>query len=208
MKLEKVQFITHSNSNIDYFQSAVLALKGGLRFIQLRMKDSNREELISTGKRIKEECDKYNSLFILDDHVELVNEIGANGVHLGKEDMPIKEARKILGKDKIIGGTANNFEDIVKHYNDGADYIGLGPLRYTNTKKKLSPILGFEGYRNIIEKCKTQGIDIPIYAIGGIRIEDIEGLKRIGVFGIAISSLILESEDSETTINEINKIIK
>lgn len=208
MKLEKVQFITHSNSNIDYFQSAVLALKGGLRFIQLRMKDSNREELISTGKRIKEECDKYNSLFILDDHVELVNEIGANGVHLGKEDMPIKKARKILGKDKIIGGTANNFEDIVKHFNDGADYIGLGPLRYTNTKKKLSPILGFEGYREIIEKCKTQGIDIPIYAIGGIRIEDIEELKRIGVFGIAISSLILESEDSETTINEINKIIK
>src|SRR5690554_885886 len=208
MKLEKVQFITHSNYNIDYFQSAVLALKGGLRFIQLRMKDSNREELISTGKRIKEECDKYNSLFILDDHVELVNEIGANGVHLGKEDMPIKEARKILGKDKIIGGTANNFEDIVKHYNDGADYIGLGPLRYTNTKKKLSPVLGFEGYRNIIEKCKTQGIDIPIYAIGGIRLEDIEGLKQIGVFGIAKSSLILESEDSETTINEINKIIK
>ena len=208
MKLEKVQFITHSNYNIDYFQSAVLALKGGLRFIQLRMKDSNREELISTGKRIKEECDKYNSLFILDDHVELVNEIGANGVHLGKEDMPIKKARKILGDNKIIGGTANNFEDIVKHYNDGADYIGLGPLRYTNTKKKLSPVLGFEGYRNIIEKCKTQGIDIPIYAIGGIRIEDIEELKRIGVFGIAISSLILESEDSETTINEINKIIK
>lgn len=208
MKLEKVQFITHSNSNIDYFQSAVLALKGGLRFIQLRMKDSNREELISTGKRIKEECDKYNSLFILDDHVELVNEIGANGVHLGKEDMPIKEARKILGKDKIIGGTANNFEDTVKHFNDGADYIGLGPLRYTNTKKKLSPILGFEGYREIIEKCKTQGIDIPIYAIGGIRIEDIEELKRIGVFGIAISSLILESKNSETTINEINKIIK
>lgn len=208
MKLEKVQFITHSNSNIDYFQSAILALKGGLRFIQLRMKDSNRDELISTGKRIKEECDKYNSLFILDDHVELVNEIGANGVHLGKEDMPIKVARKILGKDKIIGGTANNFEDIVKHYNDGADYIGLGPLRYTNTKKKLSPVLGFEGYRNIIEKCKTQGIDIPIYAIGGIRIEDIEGLKRIGVFGIAISSLILESKNSETTINEINKIIK
>lgn len=208
MKLEKVQFITHSNYNIDYFQSAVLALKGGLRFIQLRMKDSNREELISTGKRIKEECDKYNSLFILDDHVELVNEIGANGVHLGKEDMPIKKARKILGKDKIIGGTANNFEDIVKHFNDGADYIGLGPLRYTNTKKKLSPILGFEGYREIIEKCKTQGIDIPIYAIGGIRIEDIEELKRIGVFGIAISSLILESEDLETTINEINKIIK
>ena len=208
MKLEKVQFITHSNSNIDYFQSAGLALKGGLRFIQLRMKDSNREELISTGKRIKEECDKYNSLFILDDHVELVNEIGANGVHLGKEDMPIKEARKILGKDKIIGGTANNFEDIVKHFNDGADYIGLGPLRYTNTKKKLSPILGFEGYRNIIEKCKTQGIDIPIYAIGGIRIEDLEELKQIGIFGIAISSLILESKNSETTINEINKIIK
>lgn len=208
MKLEKIQFITHYNSKYNYLESAIMALESGVRFVQLRMKDASIDELLIMGKLIKKECDKYNALFIIDDYVELVNEIGANGVHLGKEDMPIREARKILGKDKIIGGTANTYEDIVKHYKDGADYIGLGPLRFTNTKQGLSPILGLDGYKDIINKCKANNIDIPIYAIGGIRLEDIEGLQSTGVYGLAISSLILESEDPSKTIKEINLIIQ
>lgn len=185
-----------------------MALESGVRFVQLRMKDASIDELLIMGKLIKKECDKYNAIFLIDDYVELVNEIGANGVHLGKEDMPIREARKILGKDKIIGGTTNTYEDIVKHYKDGADYIGLGPLRFTNTKQGLSPILGLDGYKDIINKCKANNIDIPIYAIGGIRLEDIEGLQSTGVYGLAISSLILESEDASKTIKEINLIIQ
>lgn len=208
MKLEKIQFITHYNSKYNYLESAIMALESGVRFVQLRMKDASIDELLIMGKLIKKECDKYNATFIIDDYVELVNEIGANGVHLGKEDMPIREARKILGKDKIIGGTANTYEDIVKHYKDGADYIGLGPLRFTNTKQGLSPILGLDGYKDIINKCKANNIDIPIYAIGGIRLEDIEGLQSTGVYGLAISSLILESEDPSKTIKEINLIIQ
>ncbi|MDD4683985.1 MAG: thiamine phosphate synthase [Bacteroidales bacterium] len=208
MKLEKIQFITHSNSKYNYLESAIMALESGIRFIQLRMKDASIDELLIMGKLIKKECDKYNATFIIDDYVELVNEIGTNGVHLGKKDMPIKEARKILGKDKIIGATANTFEDIVKHYYDGADYIGLGPLRFTNTKQGLSPILGIEGYKDIINKCKANNINIPIYAIGGIRLEDIGLLQSTGVYGIAISSLILESEDPSNTIKEINLIIQ
>lgn len=208
MKLEKIQFITHYNSKYNYLESAIMALESGVRFVQLRMKDASIDELLIMGKLIKKECDKYNAIFLIDDYVELVNEIGANGVHLGKEDMPIREARKILGKDKIIGGTTNTYEDIVKHYKDGADYIGLGPLRFTNTKQGLSPILGLDGYKDIINKCKANNIDIPIYAIGGIRLEDIEGLQSTGVYGLAISSLILESEDASKTIKEINLIIQ
>ncbi|HHT03618.1 MAG TPA: thiamine phosphate synthase [Bacteroidales bacterium] len=208
MKLEKIQFITHSNSKYNYLESAIMALESGVRFVQLRMKDASMEELVLIGKLIRKECDKYNAIFIIDDYVELVNEIGAKGVHLGKEDMPIKEARKILGKDKIIGATANTYEDIVKHYNDGADYIGLGPLRFTNTKQGLSPILGVEGYKDIINKCRANNIDIPIYAIGGIKLEDIVGLNSVGVYGLAISSLILESEEASKTIKEINLIIQ
>ncbi len=208
MKLEKIQFITHSNSKYNYLESAIMALESGVRFVQLRMKDASMEELVLIGKLIRKECDKYNAIFIIDDYVELVNEIGAKGVHLGKEDMPIKEARKILGKDKIIGATANTYEDIVKHYNDGADYIGLGPLRFTNTKQGLSPIIGLEGYKDIINKCRANNIDIPIYAIGGIKLEDIVGLNSVGVYGLAISSLILESEEASKTIKEINLIIQ
>ena len=208
MKLEKIQFITHNNSNYNYLESAILALESGIRFIQLRMKNSTIDDIKTIGKRIKIECDKYNATLIIDDYVELVNEIGADGVHLGKEDMPIAEARKILGNNKIIGGTANVFEDILKHYKDGADYIGLGPLRFTSTKQGLSPILGLEGYKSIIFKCKNENINIPIYAIGGIKPEDIRDLFSIGVYGIAISSLVLESENPIKTIKEIEEIIQ
>ncbi|MFA6806183.1 MAG: thiamine phosphate synthase [Bacteroidales bacterium] len=208
MKLEKIQFITHNNSNYNYLESAILALESGIRFIQLRMKNSTIDDIKTIGKKIKIECDKYNATLIIDDYVELVNEIGADGVHLGKEDMPIAEARKILGNNKIIGGTANVFEDILKHYKDGADYIGLGPLRFTSTKQGLSPILGLEGYKNIIFKCKNENINIPIYAIGGIKPEDIRDLFSIGVYGIAISSLVLESENPIKTIKEIKEIIQ
>ena len=99
---------------------------------------------------------------------------------------------------------------LLKHYNDGADYIGLGPLRFTNTKQGLSPIIGLEGYKDIINKCRANNIDIPIYAIGGIKLEDIVGLNSVGVYGLAISSLILESEEASKTIkrNQFNQFNK
>ena len=118
-----VQFITHFTASISYSDSARIALEGGCRWVQLRMKDASSEELKATAVQVQELCRQYGATFIIDDHVELVKQIGADGVHLGKLDMPIKEARERLGKDFIIGGTANTFEDIRQHAADGADYI-------------------------------------------------------------------------------------
>ena len=89
----------------------------------------------------------YGSRLIINDRVEVAVAVDADGVHVGKEDMPVREARRMMGEGKIVGGTANTVEDIREHYRGGADYIGLGPYRYTTTKKKLSPVLGLEGYR-------------------------------------------------------------
>jgi len=203
MNLDNIQFITHQNSKYNYLDSAFLALEGGIRFIQLRIKNKTENEIILIGKELKTLCDKYNARLIIDDYVELVNEIGACGVHLGLNDMPIKQAREILGKNKIIGGTANCFEDILNHYNNGADYIGLGPFRFTTTKEKLSPILGLNGYDKIISECKKNNINIPIYAIGGIRLDDLKSLKSTNVFGLAISSIILDSSNPVETTKEI-----
>lgn len=203
MKLEKIQFITHQNSKYNYLESAILALENGIRFIQLRMKNASREDIVSIGKILRKECNKYNATLIIDDYVELVSEIGADGVHLGKMDMSIDKAREILGENKIIGGTANSFEDILLHFNKGVNYIGLGPFRFTNTKEVLSPILGLEGYKEIIDKCKEKNITIPIYAIGGIRLEDLNSIKDIGVYGIAISSIILDSDNPAFTTRKI-----
>ena len=182
-----IQFITHANERYDYLDGVRMALEGGCRWIQLRMKDASEEEVLKAAKSTRKLCRQYDAVFILDDYVELVERTGADGVHLGKNDMPIDKARRLIGKDKIIGGTANTFEDVKRIYSAGADYIGCGPFRFTTTKKKLSPILGLDGYRRIIEQMNTYGINIPIIAIGGILLQDVSDIMQTRVSGVAVS---------------------
>ena len=161
--------------------------------------------ILPIAKEAMSLCRKYDATFIIDDFVELAKQIGADGVHLGKNDMPIAEARKILGKDFIIGGTANTFEDVQMLYKAGANYIGCGPFRFTTTKKNLSPILGLEGYQQIILLMREYKISLPLVAIGGITKEDIPSLMQTGISGIALSGSILRSENP---IEEMKEIIQ
>ena len=200
-----VQFITHFTEQYSYLDSVRIALEGGCRWVQLRMKEADEEHLYSIALQVQQMCREYGATFIIDDHVEIVKKVKADGVHLGKLDMPIAEARAILGDDYIIGGTANTFEDVKAHYEAGADYIGCGPFRYTTTKSNLSPILGLEGYRQITSKMKEAGINIPIVAIGGITEADIPELMQTSITGIALSGSILRAENP---IEEMKKIIK
>ena len=190
-----IQFITHSNERYDHVEGAKLALQGGCRWIQLRMKDAMEIDFLRAAKKIRRLCDEYHATFILDDHVEWVGLTGADGVHLGKNDMPVDEARKMLGRNRIIGGTANTFEDVERLSRQGADYIGCGPFRFTTTKKNLSPELGLEGYRSITAQMKAHDIQLPIVAIGGILHQDIPAIMQTGVTGIAVSGAILNAEN-------------
>ena len=203
-----VQFITHYTDRYTYLDSVRIALEGGCRWIQLRMKEASTEEIIPIAKEAMAMCHKYGATFIIDDHVELVKLLGAAGVHLGKNDMPISKARQILGKNFIIGGTANTFEDVRIHAEAGADYIGCGPFRFTTTKKNLSPVLGLEGYSDIVSKMKAEGINLPIVAIGGITKEDIPSLMKTGITGIAISGSVLRAENPIEEMKEIITIIE
>ena len=191
----KLQFITHFTDKYSYLDSAMMALEGGCRWIQLRMKDADEAEIEHTARQILPECRRRGAVFIIDDHVELVKRVGADGVHLGKNDMPVDEARRILGDEFIIGGTANTFEDIQRLAAQGADYIGCGPFRFTTTKKNLAPMLGIEGYENIVSLMKTHGINLPIVAIGGITYDDIPRIMSTGVTGIAISGSVLRADN-------------
>lgn len=190
-----IQFITHSNTRYDYVEGARLALEGGCRWIQLRMKDAQEVDFLLAAKQIGAMCKEYGATFILDDHVEWVGITGADGVHLGKNDMPVDEARNQLGANRIIGGTANTFEDVERLWRQGANYIGCGPYRFTTTKKNLSPVLGLDGYRHIISKMKAHDINIPVVAIGGILQPDIKDVMATGVSGIAVSGAILYAEN-------------
>ena len=183
-------------------------------------------------------CKDYGATFIIDDNVHLVKKIKADGVHLGKNDMPIAEARKILGDDFIIGGTVNCFEDILKIIRNTqvgtstssvtnsqqptansqqpiaksqqliANYFGCGPFRFTSTKENLAPILGLEGYENIISNMKRNNIDIPLVAIGGIAKDDISDILKTGVDGIALSGSILRAENPVEEMKAIVEIFK
>lgn len=199
-----IQFISHFTERYSYLDSIRLALAGGCRWIQLRVKDTSDAELLPLALEAQRLCREAGATFIIDDHVELVKEIHADGVHLGLHDMPISEARQLLGADYIIGGTANTFADVERHYQAGASYIGCGPFRYTTTKKNLSPILGFEGYEAIVRQMREQQINLPIVAIGGITAEDIPAIMQTGVTGIALSGTVLRAEDP---VAEMQKLI-
>ena len=199
----RLQFISHQNEKLGYLDGIRKALAGGCKWIQLRMKGATDNEVRPIALQVKEWCREQQATFLIDDRVALVKELQIDGVHLGKNDMPIAEARKILGDGFIIGGTANTFEDVKAHYEAGADYIGCGPFHFTTTKEKLSPILGLEGYKDIIQKMKEESIDIPLVAIGGITKEDIPEIMKTGVNGIALSGCILHAVNPVEETREI-----
>ncbi len=133
-----LQFITHQTDRYTYFESALMALEGGCKWIQLRMKEAPYEEVEAVALQLKPLCKEKEAILLLDDHVELAKKLEVDGVHLGKKDMPIDQARQLLGEAFIIGGTANTFEDVVQHYRAGADYLGIGPFRFTTKEKPES----------------------------------------------------------------------
>lgn len=199
----RLQFITHKTGRYGVLDGAAMALEGGCRWVQLRMKDADAADILKVGRELRHLCDRFDATMIIDDHVELVKELKADGVHLGLSDMPIREARQILGEGYLIGGTANTAVQAVSHYRQSADYIGCGPFRFTETKKNLAPILGISGYETIVRHLDEQLIRVPIVAIGGITAADIDAIMTTGVSGIALSGTIIQADDPVSAMQEI-----
>ena len=189
--------------HVEQVEAACVA---GVRWIQLRMKLASDEEMREAAIAAKKICDAYDCLFLINDRVEIAAEMGADGVHLGKQDMAVGVARRILGPGRIIGGTANTLEDIREPCRQGVDYIGLGPYRYTTTKKNLSPVLGLGGYQRIMDQLRREGIAIPVIGIGGIAESDATVLLETGLYGIAFSGMLLQAEDRSGMVHEIKQL--
>lgn len=172
------------------------------------MKDAAEPDIAVAAAIVREMCRQVGATFIIDDHVAIARTVGADGVHLGKNDMPPAQARRLLAPHQQIGGTANTFEDIERLCCEGVDYIGLGPFRFTQTKKDLSPVLGLDGYRSILSRCRAEGYAVPIVAIGGIAVDDIPAILATGVSGIALSGTILSAPDPVEETSRILKIVE
>lgn len=198
--ISKLQYITQDLENISHAQLVKEACEAGINWIQLRVKEKSDAQYLQVAEEVKKVCDSHGATLIINDNVSIAKEINAHGVHLGKTDMKVSEARKILGNNFIIGATANTFEDIQSLPAKNVDYIGLGPFRFTTTKKKLSPVVGLEGYNDILSKCKMNNIYIPIVAIGGVTADDVTAIMKTGLHGIAISSYITNAKNKRETV--------
>jgi thiamine-phosphate pyrophosphorylase len=201
----KLQYISQGNTIEEQLYNIHQALDAGCDWVQMRFKNQSTKDTFALAEAVKFLCEEYLANFIVNDNLYLAQQIAADGVHLGLTDMNIAEARAILGSTKIIGGTASTFEDIENHIKNGCDYIGLGPFRFTSTKEKLSPILGLSGYVAIIEKMKNSNLTTPVYAIGGITLNDINPLMETGIHGIAISGMITETDYKKKLIQQLNE---
>ena len=197
---KRLMFITNPSPKQTIEAQVAQVIQGGGTWIQLRMKEGTD---LSLAQKVAQLCEKAQPQvdLCIDDDIRCALQVGATAVHLGKKDMPVLWAHEMAksleaaSRPLLVGATANTFRDIQWAVSQGASYIGLGPFRFTETKKKLSPILGLEGYRQIIAQCEQAGIRIPIFAIGGITIDDVPSLMRTGVTGIAISGAIINAED-------------
>lgn len=189
MKINSLHYITASP------EAAELACQGGVRWVQLRVKNQPAAIWKQLALGTQAVCRRHGATLIINDNPALVQEIGAEGVHLGQQDLPPDEARQMLGDHFIIGGTANTFADVQRLAAAGVDYVGLGPFRFTTTKEKLSPILGLAGYTGIMQQCRAAGITVPVIGIGGVRLEDVAALLETGLHGVAVSGAIGAAEN-------------
>jgi len=182
-----------------HIELAEMAIAGGADAIQFRQKHGSTREMIETACRMRELCVKAGVTFIVNDRVDIAIASKADGVHLGQDDFPIALARRILGNDKIIGGSAGNIDEAVNCADEGADYIGFGPVFQTSSKKDAGPAAGIEGIKSLFGR-----INIPVIAIGGINSGNVSLITGAGAYGIAVISAVCCAEDP-TSATELLK---
>lgn len=202
----KLQYISSGDSPEEQYERIIQALANGITWVQIRFKKADDATFLALAQKVKALQAQYAFTLIINDRAAIAKQIDSDGLHLGLDDMPIREARELLGEGKIIGGTANNLTDVQQRIGEGCDYIGLGPLRFTSSKEKLSPELGYEGFAEIYEQTKAQS-QIPIYAIGGVVDTDIEPLLSAGIYGIALCKHIENNFNDKHHITKLKQLL-
>lgn len=195
--LSRIQYISNGRTQGEQLVHIQQALDAGAEWIQLRWKEGAGTALFELAEKVRALTQSYGAILVVNDWLRLAQAIDADGLHLGLEDGSIENARKLLGNEKILGGTANTFDHIKQRTKEQCDYIGLGPLRYTTTKRKLSPLLNLGGYQEIVNQLAVNRLSAPpLFAIGGVLVSDVQRLLDIGIYGVAISSLINKSPET------------
>ncbi len=205
--VSRFHLITQDLKNFSHIEQIKTACENGAKCIQLRAKNKNYNDWIKIASESIRICRQHGVKLIINDSVQVALEIDADGVLLGKDDMPIHSARSLLGHDKLIGGTGNSFDDLVRIAEEGADFAVMGPYKFTPTKMNFKSLLGINSYKKLMQFVKDRNIKLPIIAIGGIKLKDVEELFDLGVHGIAVSSAVFSSDSPALSISEFQEKI-
>ncbi|MEE3470101.1 MAG: thiamine phosphate synthase [Butyrivibrio hungatei] len=200
----KLYLVTDSTGKSDeeFLKALEEAIEGGVSFVQIREKNKTTAEYINLVSKALEITRKHGVPLIVDDRVDVVLATGADGVHVGREDMPVETARKILGKEKIVGATTKTVEQALAAYKAGADYLGVGAIYPTTTKVKT--VLTSTDTLNDI----CNAVPIPANAIGGLNKDNLGVLKGIPIAGICVVSAIMKSESPREAAQGLIKAIE
>jgi thiamine-phosphate pyrophosphorylase len=203
MYIEGLCFITDRNiCDLTPKEMSSIILGAGVKWIQYREKSKPRREIYNEAKLLRKLTNEFGAVLIVNDYTDIALAVNADGVHLGQEDLPLKEARKILGKGKIIGASTHNIEEAIAAEAGGADYIGFGPIFPTVTKDAGEP----RGI-NMLREVKSR-VSIPVVAIGGINIENLKSVMDTGTDAVAVASAILSGNISENIKNFLKALYK
>lgn len=193
--IETLQFITHDIERLTHIEQVQLACEAGAKWIQYRCLTKDDDALLEDIHAIAEICDDWGATLIVTDHIHLNRKADIQGFHIEDFDADFKAIREQLGEDMTIGGSSNTVEGLIRLAAEGVDYAGCGPFSTTTTKPNNSPLLGIEGYKNIVAILHEKGISLPVLAVGGVTLTDVEPLMETGIFGIAASSAINKADD-------------
>jgi thiamine-phosphate pyrophosphorylase len=200
--IEKLQFITHDIDQLTHIEQAQIACEAGAKWIQYRCLTKDDEALLKDINAIAETCDDWGATLIVTNHIHLNRKADIQGFHIEDMDADFIALREQLGEDITIGGSSNTAEGLIRLAAEGVDYAGCGPFNITTTKPNNSPLLGLTGYANVVSLLKEKEITMPVLAVGGVKLEDVDSLMATGIFGIAASSAINQAQDMKSAYQD------
>ncbi len=193
--IEKLQFITHDIPQHSHIAQVEIACQAGAKWIQYRCLTKSDGELLADLNTIAGICDDWGTTLIVTDHVHLKGKADIQGFHMEDMKTDFISLRKKLGDEFTLGGSANTTENLIRLATEGADYAGFGPFATSTTKPNNLPLIDINGYSNAMKKLESLNIELPIIAVGGIKLIDVSALLKAGVHGIAVSSAINQDEN-------------
>jgi len=204
--ITQLHYLTQDLDNRSHIEQTQIACEAGCKWVQYRCLTKTDEQMLDELPEIASICDDWGATLIITDHIHLLDKADIQGVHIEDMQADFKAIREQIGEEKTFGASAHTFEDIQRiAAGNSVDYIGCGPFAFTDTKPNEYSLLGISGYQSIVKRMAEENITLPLLAVGGIKIEDVDALMNTGIFGLAVSAAINKAENPAAALKEIYK---